>query len=272
MSKIPLRLLSLLVLTHSALTQEFQWVKRTESPETWGLVEKAFVKELTPDRPGETGNVVPMTEKRVTRIGTFKDSALVLIEYRENSSDPYPIFRAFNFNLKSQTKTVIGVKEASWFSMWRFLKIAYFEDHATPDVVFRYLSCTECEAESLLASFRFESSSGIWTVRHWSAEDGDSVLIGSDHQYGEDGIYDFDCLHTVSDLNGDGLDDVAVRCRESVEGDRPGETSKIAKDETLLYSLRDNVFSRSLLLKGPDSIRVKRALCSGHVGSPLCRE
>ena len=77
-----------------------------------------------------------MTTKSVAKVGTFNSSVLVTIEYRENSSDSFPIFRAFNFNLDARSKGVIGAKEASWFPMWHFMEIAHFESHSTPDVVF----------------------------------------------------------------------------------------------------------------------------------------
>lgn len=128
--------------------------------------------------------------------------------------------------------------------MWHLMEIAHFESHSPPDV--GYLSCTECEAQSLLASFYFDPRSNEWDIRHWSKEDGDSLLIGSDHQYGDDGIYDDECLHAVRNLNGDGLEEVAVRCRERIEANDPKGHSRVTKDETLFYTLKNGAFSRGV--------------------------
>ena len=207
-----------------------------------------------------------MTIKYIARIGLFDDTALVIVGYKMNKDDPYPEFRGFTFRLGSHTKSLIkGTRELSdWLPMWEFRRVAHFEDNRLPDIVFRYLSCTECEATEFLASFRYDRRSRDWTLRHWSKEDGDDLLIGSDDQSTDEGAVSYECLHTVRDLTGDGLDDVAIRCRE---------TQKVTTDETVLYTMRKGVFGRTVV-RGPDPMNasIQEALCESMAKSPLCEK
>lgn len=265
-------LASFFVFVSVVFGQEFRWEIRPQRSPLFTHAQKAFAEELRPDRPGETGNVVPLTVKHISKVGTFGETALVIIEYRENSTDPYPLFRAFSFDPKTGLKMLIGIREASWFPMWQFEKVAHFESPGSVDVVFQYRSCTECESELLLGSFHFDVRTHSWSLRHWSTEDGDSLLIGSDPQYGDDGIHKYECLHTVLDLTGDGLDDVAVRCRDSVETDDTKKPDRSTKDETLLYRVQKNVFSRTVVHKAdPHYPAVQPSLCKTQSHSALCR-
>jgi hypothetical protein len=107
-------------------------------------------------------------------------------------------------------------------------------------------------------------------LRHWSEEDGDDLMIGSDHQFGDDGIYSYECLHTVQDLNKDGLDDVAVRCREILDD---GKIKRVTKDWTVLYTVQNGVFKRTVLHgSDPMNALVQTALCQNAPKSPLCRK
>jgi len=84
-------------------------------------------------------------------------------------------------------------------------KVAHFTSADETDVTFQFLDCTECEAERLLSSFHYVPSTGAWEVREWSKEDGAALVIGSDVQYGDDGLLWYDCLYAVSDITGDGF-------------------------------------------------------------------
>jgi hypothetical protein len=264
-----------LVLPGAAIGQlaKFHWLSEASDPQLFRQVEAAFADELEPDRPGTTGNVVPMTVKYVEKIGEFRGTALVMLGYKETSADVYPIFRAFSYDPKSGEKTVIrGVEgKAEWLPLWEFKMVAHFQDRQLPDVVFEYFSCTECEAEKLLASFRYDGQSRSWSLRHWSKADGDDLMIGSDNQFGDDGIYSYDCLHTVQDLTNDGLDDAAVRCRETLDPGA-GKTIRVTKDETFLYTFRQGAFIRTVLLSAdPLNTAIQAALCQTVTKSPLCK-
>jgi len=270
--KIVSILASFFVFAGIGFGQEFRWETRSQGSTLLTDAQNAFTDELRPDRPGETGNVAPLIVKHISKVGIFGETALVIIEYREISTDPYPLFRAFSFDPKTGLKMLIGIREASWFPMWQFEKVAHFESPGSVDVVFQYRSCTECESELLLGSFHFDVHTHSWSLRHWSTEDGDSLLIGSDPQYGDDGIHKYECLHTIRDLTGDGLDDVAVRCRDSIEADNPKKPDRITKDETLLFSMQKNVFSRTLIHKlDPQYPAVRTLLCQTRSRSALCR-
>jgi hypothetical protein len=266
---------AILALPHASLgqTDEFRWLNRTPDAQTFQKIEAAFAKELEPDRPGTTGNVVPMSVKYVEKIGKFRGTDLVILGYKEDSADVYPAFRAFNFNPQSGDKTVIRGAEGGdeWLRLWKFKKVAHLEDKQLPDLVFVYFSCTECEAEKLLASYRYEAASKSWALRYWSQADGDNLMIGSDNQFGDDGVYSYECLHTIQDLTKDGIDDVAVRCRELVDpGD--GKPTRVTKDETVLYTLKQGAFVRAVLSgSDPRNADVEAALCRTAMKSPLCK-
>jgi len=101
-----------------------------------------------------------------------------------------------------------------------------------PDIVFTYLSCTECEATNLLATFYFDSTTGTWSTRKWSEKD-EAIMIGSDTVVGsEEGEYDYQCLYKIADFNSDGFDDLAVRCLAV------GEKNRILEDTTDLYTVQ----------------------------------
>jgi hypothetical protein len=270
-----IRAVLLLVVAASAVCasgqeSEFRWVTKAQDKNLFKQVEAAFANDLRPDR--DTGNTVPMTGKFIERLGIRGDSALVIMGEKQGKADPYTVFRAFNFNRRTKTKAPIVGKDVEWLWMWHLEKVTQLSPKDT-DIVFQFLTCTECETTRLLASFQYASRTGLWQLRQWSKEDGAAIVIGSDVQYGDDGFYYYDCLHTVRDLTGDGLDDVAVRCRESLDPD-PGKKSKkrVTKDETLLYSYKDGMFSRVVVRKGEElEAVVQNALCETKPNSPLCR-
>jgi hypothetical protein len=254
----------------------FRWLnERTDSDRLRQVVD-AFSNELRPDREGETGGYLPHTVKYIHKVGTVGNAALVILGHKENESDPYPVYRAFNYNLSTHTKASLTTKnspttDSEWFPMWRFERVAHFERRNSADVVFRYYSCTECESVQLLTSFHYDADAKLWRTRTWSKEDGDSLMIGSDAQHGDDQDYFYDCLHVIRDLTGDGLDDAAVRCREHVSP-FDSKPPTITKDETLLYTLKTGRLTRIVLSKsGKVPEAVQSALCDNHTKSELCR-
>ncbi|HXO38325.1 MAG TPA: hypothetical protein VN872_06790, partial [Candidatus Acidoferrum sp.] len=180
----------------------------------------------------------------------------------------------FSFDLRTQTKAPVRSKDTGWFWMWRLEKVAHLESAGDTDILFQFLTCTECEATRILADFHYSTSSSTWEMRQWSEEDGTGIIIGDDVQYGEDGFYYTDCLHTIRDLTGKGLDDVAVRCRESVQPDPKQPLKRVTRDETLLYTAaKDGNLTRMLVDETSRyAIAVRAALCATKPDSPLCRK
>lgn len=76
-------------------------------------------------------------------------------------------------------------------------------------------------------------------------------------------IHEFICLHSVRNFNGDGLDDIAIWCRdrETIHG---AET-----DSVFLYTMRGGTPAR-IAPEDPLLKSIKSELCRQTPGSPLC--
>jgi hypothetical protein len=263
----------LAAISSSALGQQsdFHWA-RSGSPLS-EQVHAAFANELAPDRDDPQSHTVPMTLKVVHRVGLRGNSALVLIGEKENKTSPYVVYRAFSFDLQAKTKVPVRSKDAEWFWMWRLEKVAHLESADDTDILFHFLTCTECEATQMLADFHYSTSSGTWEIRQWSEEDGAGLMIGDDVQYGEDGFYYTDCLHAIRDLTGKGLDEVAIRCQEKVQPDPKQPLKRVTRDEMLLYTTaRDGKLTRVVIGETSEYAAVRAALCATKPNSPLCRK
>jgi hypothetical protein len=273
MRQITIGIILLLGGVASAVGQQsdFRWVTRTTDKAAFQRVEAAFKNELTPDPPQL--NTVPMTGKFIVRIGVQGKAALVIIGERENKAAPYAMYHAYTFNLLSNAKSQIRSKGVEWLWMFRVEKLAHLSASEEADVVFDFLTCTECEAQRILAAFHYVHKAEKWELRQWGKEDGAGLLIGSDGEFGDDGIYYYDCLHTVADITGNGLDDVAVRCRESVQPDPEKPRKRMTRsDNTFLYTLKNGAITRVAIDKTSEQAPVVRdALCATKPASPLCR-
>ena len=256
-----------------ARTSDFRWVNARSDPAVWRQVQAAFPDEMTPERDDTQSHTLPMTVKFIDQVGLRGRSALVLIGEKENQQSPYVVFRAFSFDLRTKAKAAVRSKDVEWFWMLRVEREAHLVSADDTDILFQFLSCTECEAERLLGAFHYAESTGSWELRQWSEEDGVGPMIGSDVQYGDDGFYHYDCLHAIGDLTGDGLDDVAVRCQERVQPDPEKPLKRVTRDETLLYTTaKDGKLRRMVIDKtSPKFTAVQSALCATKPGSRLCR-
>jgi hypothetical protein len=79
----------------------------------------------------------------------------VFIAERETPACTYrDYFQVFNFDLSSGKKVVLE----KGFRKWKFKKLVRFESSKAADIAFTHPSRTECEADYLLESFRFDSS------------------------------------------------------------------------------------------------------------------
>ena len=255
-----------------AQNPDFKWIDRHKDSALFQEIQTSFSDELAPDR-SQTGTI-PMTIKFIHRIALRKNAALVLIAEKENEEIPYTAFRAFNFDLGTKRKSPLRTEDMAGFWMWRLEKVAGFTSADDTDIAFQFLSCTECEATHLLGAFHYSAAAGVWDLRQWSKEDGPWLMIGNDPQYGDDGAYLYDCLHVITDVTSHGLQDVAVRCRESFQPDLEKPSKRVTKDETLLYHASKNgQLTRTVIEKhSPHFATVQAALCATRPKSLLCRK
>jgi hypothetical protein len=238
----------------------FSWLDLRSNTPVFQEIKKAFSDELRPDIPVKGS--VPILHKYLAHIGTYKDSCLVIIGYRETSNSPkdYDFFRAFSYDRNEHRKSEILPNE--YYYRWSFIGEKKFESSLIPDLVFKYYDCLECEAVELLSSFRFDQRKNKWQSRIWP--DGDPrLMIGSDNQLGDD-VWIYDCLYSIQDFNSDGYEDIAIRCRET------GEKTKKTKDELFLYTIQQGK-SRAIKVTGQKMLRINRLLCSTQ-SSPLCKK
>src|SRR5260370_20948759 len=78
---------------------DFRWLNAHRDSEAWAQVRAAFRQELEPDDPAKTAPVVAERYKYVSRIGLFKNLAVVVIGQRETKESKYgDYFLAYNFD------------------------------------------------------------------------------------------------------------------------------------------------------------------------------
>jgi len=258
------------VTSAAAQQPQFRWLNASADAVVLEHVQTAFSSELTPDNDPQS-HTVQMTVKFIERVGLRANAALVVLGEKESKTDPFTIYRAFSFDLQTKAKSPVRSTGAEWFWMWRVEKVTHLTSANDTDIVFQFLSCTECESERLLAVVHYAVNTGTWELRQWSMEDGAGMMIGSDVQYGDDGFYHYDCLHAIADVTGDGLDDVAIRCRESVQPDPEKPLKRVKRDETLLYTSRDGKLARVAIDKtSARATSIQGVLCATNPSSPLC--
>ena len=243
---------------------EFRWLDSHHGSGDWARVHLAFRQELQPDVPNNiNGGVVAYKYKYIYRVGVFKTGALVVIGHRETEgakSGDY--FSAFNYDMRTGSKSAIEDADLLW--EWKFVKLAQFQPSVTPDVTFRYVSCTECEEQTFVASFQYDPAKNRWDLRRWGI---DKRLLVGETPEPDDQVASFGCLHKISDWNTDGFDDVAVWCKE-VSQDGKGRTK--IDSSTTVYSFRNGHFTKTTLT-GSEEIAVHAELCQESTGSDLCK-
>jgi len=201
--------------------------------------------------------------KYIYRVGVFKTAALVVIGHRITEGDKSgDYFSAFNYDMRTGSKSAI--EDADVLSEWKFVKLAQFQPSVTPDVTFRYVSCTECEEQTYVASFEYDPAKNRWDLRKWGR---DKRLLVGETPEPDDEVVSFGCLHKINDWNADGFDDVVVWCKE-VSQDGKGRTK--IDSSTILYSFRGGHFTNTTLT-GSEESAVHAELCRESTGSNLCK-
>jgi hypothetical protein len=197
--------------------------------------------------------------KVISRVAVFGDAALVIVRERRDRKtlSLYDLFAAYSVDLSSGDTRELGT-----FAMWKFLRWSRFVDRNPRDALFRYDSCSECEAQTFLASFTVDPETRAWRVSDWPGV-GPRILVRSDHEP-DDETYRR-CVFGVGRYARGPLDSLAVWCRE-VEVKTDG-----VKNETLAtYSGSGGELGRTTLA-GVEARRVKERLCIANQRSSLCR-
>jgi hypothetical protein len=260
----------MLAASHSAIGQNaqrsstvFHWLTSSKDATLFERIKTAFTDELKPDDPEKVKPVVAQEYKWISRVGVCETSALVLIGERETRTSTYGnYFVAFNYDLKSGEKTSL-TSFNNGFLDWKFKKLVRFDSSRAPDIVFTHPSCTECEADYLLSSFRLDSTEAKWKVRTWS-DKSTEILIGSDYSVGNEEDSKDDCLFKFADFNGDGFDDLAIRCLSITE------QGKILEDTTTIYTIQHGQPQARTVKDRQQLATIRDQLCVDAKKSKLC--
>jgi hypothetical protein len=261
--KVLFNLLVMIYALNAQASDTFTWINTNDNSQFLNEIKSAFSDELQPDNPEKVKPVVPYFYKYISRLGSFHNSRLVIIGYREHEADKpeFDYFRAFSYDVASHVKKEIEPK--GYYYRWSFVTQAAFEPSSIPDIVFKFFNCLECESVELLASFKFEAKENLWKRRIWPDKDSD-LMIGSARQFGDEDNWLYDCLYKIADFNADNFADIAIRCRET------GETTRKVKDDVLLYTIQKGV-SKRIKIKDKKALdQISNVLCEEQ-SSPLCK-
>lgn len=238
-----------------------RWLDPLSDKAIYDSVKRAFAPELEPDNPAKVAPYVAELFKYIARIGVHDSSAIVIIGERENEHDHSgDYFIACNYDLKSAKKSKI---QNFGGYVWKSIAIARLDSSTVPDIIFDYLSCTECESTLLLGSFRYDPLTKVWGIRKWSPKD-ESLMVGSDDVVGGDeGTISYDCAFRLGDFLGNGFSQVVVWCRETYVDEHKSH------DTTLFYSAIQN----PMLISVTGRMKLRQLhtfICKTNSNSKLC--
>jgi hypothetical protein len=258
----------------------FHWLDAHRDIAVWNSVQAAFGQELQPDDPVKVAPVAPYRYKYVHQVGIFKTAALVIIGHRETEEDrstgDYSIAYTYDVRTGSKSAIATGARspvpsfertvEADILWQWELVTLARFEPSPAPDVTFTYLSCVECESDHFLASLRYDPATNRWMLRHWG--DKDSLYLGGEPDPGGN-VLSYDCSFKVKDWNGDGFDDVAVRCREATQ---VAKRKQKIDDSTTVYTFKGGKFGSTVASGSDETKQINTELCRESGSSSLCKQ
>ncbi|MFZ0638637.1 MAG: hypothetical protein WAN33_16180 [Candidatus Acidiferrales bacterium] len=255
-----------LLVNQTVSTDQFRWLDRTRDSQVWNHVLVALHQELEPDDPQKVPpHYVAIQYKYIYKIGLYGTAALVIIGYRETKDSPGDaFFNGYSYDLRDGSKRAIAVEppkppnvypQSDGLWLFEVIKLARFDGSPAPDVVFTYSSCTECEAEHLLASFEYEPGKG-WAARQW---DKTYSLDLEDDPEPDDNIVSADYLFKIKDWNGDGFDDVAVRRREVTQVSKRRQS---IEDSTMIYKAENGTLVGHSVTDSKEREGINAELCS----------
>ena len=208
---------------------QIEWITESTNPGVWSRISNAFAQEVRDSlsyRP-------PFPPRGIEYVALQDSTALVFVRYAysADTADWYPpMHRIYSYRLVTGQKHLVP----RTITDLEIEGVAFF-DVSAPDIVFRHLSCFECEATRLLSSVQYDNDE--WSLRTWvsDGEASQSVMIGSSQQYG-DYLWRFACAHRIWDRDSDGADELAVYCRWFGH-DRETEELKVQRDHVLWFDL-----------------------------------
>jgi hypothetical protein len=244
-----------------------RWVSERENAALWARLRSDFHDELQPDDPAKVAPVLPYSYKYIYRVALYQDSALVLVDHLETKDTQYPgYYSAFNYDLKSHARSAIkGVEVVSVFKFVRFVSL---DPEALPDIVFTWMTCTECEAFQVLSAFHYDSVNRRWVLRRWETRkdirwtSDSGPAIWSDVSASD--TISFECLHGFVKSNVDVA--FGIRCREVSEAE--GGKRKVS-DTTARYSF-NGAESKLQTVTGESKTKLLNELCEGSPKNKLC--
>lgn len=255
----------------------FRWIHADSDPQLWEQILQKFNEELTPDQAtSQKSEVDTYRYKWIQKVGIFNQSALVIIGHRpakevtkENAWNV--AYSAFSFDVASGKKS--SIEHAEWLWQLKFAKLATFGPSSAPDVTFTYLSCTECEPDSMFSAFYYDEAKAAWETRPWgdgkdlwwTAKDG---LVTELDIIGDGDLTFFDCVYGILNSQDTRHQNLAMRCKEFRE--TPSGDFRVA-DNTVLYSLVQNQFQRRRVTDPAETVRLMQEMCKASAKSLLCR-
>lgn len=255
----------------------FRWIHSASDPQIWEQILTSFNDELVPDEAQQGQSELDVYRyKYLQKVGVVNHSALVIVGHRPakevskaNEWDEYS--SAFNFDLVTSKKSSIEHAGGLW--KWKFIKLAKFGPSSIPDVTFNYLTCTECEPDFMFASLYFDATASAWQIRSWG--DGkdpwwttsDGLVVDMDVNNGGD-TFAYECVYGILDLNGNGFQNVIIRCKEITLSETG--RAKIL-DATVLYGLSGGQFKPQRIIDPSEALGLTAKVCKPTIKSWLCR-
>lgn len=256
-------------LSHAQSADSVKWVSEKDNGMLWAAIRTDFHEELQPDDPVKVAPVMAYSYKYVYRVAVYQNSALVIVGHLETKDSKYPgYYSAFNYSVESHTRTAI--KGAEVFSLFKFLKFASLDAKLPTDILFTWMTCTECEASQVLSAFHYDPSAPGWTLRNWenkkdiwwTTEAG--PVIWSDVSASD--TISFECLHGFLQDNGEVA--FAIRCRAIAE---PEGGKRETTDLTAKYSFSGSE-SKLEIMSGHNKTTILKALCEKSPKNKLCKD
>jgi hypothetical protein len=263
--------------TSTQAPETFHWVHQASDPQLWEEILQKFKEELTPDQATSGTSALDVYGyKYLQMVGVIDHSALVIVGHRpakevskDNAWDVF--YSAFNLDLDTGRKTSIEHADRLW--QRKYVRLAKFGPGSAPDVTFTYLTCTECEPDSMFSSFFYDSGKSAWQMRPWgdgkdlwwTASDG---LVVELDLIGDGGLTFFDCVYGILNSQENGFQNLAMRCKEFTETE--SGASKVA-DNTVLYGITDGQFKARHVTDALEVVRLTQQICKPSMRSFLCR-
>ncbi len=253
---------------HAQSGNSVRWVSEKENATLWARIRSDFHDELQPDDPAKVAPVLPYSYKYIYRLAVYHDTAVVLIDHLETKDTKYPgYYSAFTYDLKSRARR--AMKGAEIVSVLKFVRFASLDPAPPPDIVFTWMTCTECEASQVLSAFHYDSVNRQWVLRRWETQkdiwwtSDSGPIIWSDVSASD--TISFECLH--GSLKSNSAVAFGIRCREVSEPE--GRKQKIT-DITAKYSFK-GAESKLEALTGENKTKLLNELCEGSPKNKLCK-